>query len=347
MKLTAKQITEFMAAPAQYAGVLLYGADNGQMTQRSKQLAAAILPPMDAGFNLTELTEDQCLADEARLADELNAMSLMGGRRLIMVRDASDKLTPILKSALAQCSPSVPAHEQHFLIVLAAEITARSTLRALFEQSKILAALPCYKDEAQGISQLVRTRFNAAGLRFAPESVSFLARQLRGDRMIAESELDKIVLYYGEGAQVDMESLRRLTSASMDIEMGDVCHAFAAAQLAALMRQLDNTLQSGIQPIIVLRSIGQLLSRIEQVLLAAQESGSIDRAIESMRPPLFYKEKPLFHEYAQRWSLPQLRSAKHQLMVLEVSIKQHHEIDGLLLKDSLLRLCSGSLKAAA
>jgi DNA polymerase III subunit delta len=348
MKLTTRDIAGFMANPAPYAGVLVYGPDQGGVAQTARQLVDKILPDGDDGFNRTELTQEQLLEDEARLCDELCAMSLMGGRRFILLRDITDKVSGIIADAMAQAGKSVPPAEQHFMVITAGELSPKSSLRSLFEKEKHVAALPCYKEAGQSVAQLVRHKFDTAGIKYTSEIIAFLSAQLGGDRMVAESELEKILLFCRGDSQIEMDTLRQLTASSLDIELDAICHAFAGGNIPFLMQQLDSALLSGVQPIVILRAIDRLLTRIEALVLAMLEGKSSEQALASLRPPVFFKDKPRFQAYAKRWDRKRLAYAKHQLMRLDVHVKRHHEVDDLMLKDGLLRLAamSGS-KAAA
>jgi DNA polymerase-3 subunit delta len=347
MKLSARDIDAFLKQPSKVAGALIYGPDQGLVSTRARDIANLIISPADQDFNRTELTEEQLVQDEPRLADELCAMSLMGGRRLIWLRDAGDKSGAIVKQALAQLPANIPAHEQHYLLVSAAELTPRSALRVLFEQEQTLAAVPCYKQEGASVTQVIRSKLDAAGLRHTPEVMTYLATQLTGDRMIIESELDKIILYYGANSQIEIESLRELIVSSQEVALDRLTHAFAGGQLGPLLRDLDEAIISGMQPIMCLRSIDRLLARLQQIAQAMQEGKSAEQAISSARPPIFFKDKALYQQYLRRWNSSALLQARHQLMLLEADLKLHHETSDLRLKDGLLRLAGKALKAAA
>ncbi len=347
MKLSAREVDGFLKAPGKVAGVLIYGPDQGLVSTRARAIANQIVSGPDQDFNRTELTEEQLLQDEPRLADELSAMSLMGGRRLIWLRDAGDKSGAIIKQALAQLPDAIPAHEQHYLLVSAAELTPRSALRVLFEQEPTLAALPCYKEEGASVSQLIRSKLESASVRYSPEVITYLATQLSGDRMIIESELDKIILYYGANSQIEMETLRDVIASSQEVALDRLTHAFAGGQLGSLLRDLDEMMISGMQPIMCLRSIDRLLARLQQIAQAVQEGKSAEQAISAARPPIFFKEKSLYQQYLRRWNAEALLQARHQLMLLEAELKLYHETSDLRLKDGLLRLAGKALKAAA
>ena len=109
MKLSNSDIAGFLKAPPPGCrGTLVYGPDGGLVRERADILSKTVVPDLLDPFNVIELTETQLLEDEARLADELSAMSLMGGRRLVRLREAGDKSAPIIASALNHAGGFLP-----------------------------------------------------------------------------------------------------------------------------------------------------------------------------------------------------------------------------------------------
>ena len=96
-----------------------------------------MVPDRNDPFRIAELTPARLKEDPARLADEAAAIALTGGRRAVVVRDASDGVTGAVSGFLAD--PKGDA-----LVVLeGGELGPRSSLRKLFEGADNAAALVC------------------------------------------------------------------------------------------------------------------------------------------------------------------------------------------------------------
>ena len=105
MKLTFKQIEPFVQAPDKAARVILiYGPDQGLMTERSKTICHTIVSDLNDPFNVVVFNPDQITSDNAIFFDEAQAQSMMGGQRLILIKQGVDALHTVIKSYLE--SPS-------------------------------------------------------------------------------------------------------------------------------------------------------------------------------------------------------------------------------------------------
>ena len=95
-------IERFLARPdPQIRAALIYGRDLGVVHDRGRQLAAKLVANPDDPFDVSQLTDGDIDADAGRLEGELAAQSLMGGRRLVRLRFATEKAGPDRNAAEA------------------------------------------------------------------------------------------------------------------------------------------------------------------------------------------------------------------------------------------------------
>jgi DNA polymerase-3 subunit delta len=170
--------------------VLLYGPDSGLVSERARKLALKVVPALDDPFQVSELDPDQLEREPARLVEEAQALCLMGGRRLVRVRNADDR-------AAAACRQLLTLDDQAgFVLLEAGELPAGSKLRRMVEGApKTAAALPCYRPDERTLPAFVRETAREFGLLLEAEAIDYLAAHLGGDRLVTRRELEKLALY--------------------------------------------------------------------------------------------------------------------------------------------------------
>ena len=336
MKLGVKDIPSFMANPASAQAVLIYGPDRGQVRQRADAIGLKIVPDLHDPFNVIELSAESILEDPPRLADELGAMSLMGGRRLIILRDVSDKLTDTLKEA------SESLDTGSYLLVTADELPARSSLRLLFESDKRMAALPCYKDEGANLHQMVRDTLRQHHVNASQEIIAYLSNNLGGDRQIILNELEKISLYAQGQTELSLEEVRQLVEGSNEKSLDDVCLAVAGGQTEAACRNLDRLILEGIQEVVIVRALHRYFSRLLEAHRLRQQGMGLEQAIKALRPPIFFKQEPIFKQHLERWRPQRIEQLLHLLMEAEKDVKLGGDLSPTLCSHYLLRICKAA-----
>lgn len=101
MKVAANGVERFVKDPPPgVRAVLVYGPDTGKVLEFAKRIARTAVDNLDDPFNVCELDGDDATGDPARLSDEMRARSLMGGRRLVRLRNAGDKCSDAIVNAL-------------------------------------------------------------------------------------------------------------------------------------------------------------------------------------------------------------------------------------------------------
>jgi DNA polymerase-3 subunit delta len=316
MKLGARDVEGFLAAPDNTCrAALLYGPDVGLASERAKRIKAKILTQNDDPFALVELSESAVLADPARLSDEINAIGLLAGKRFILIRDAGDKLTNVVKDA----APAL--HDGVFLLLVAEELGTRSPLRKWFEDSPHVAAIGCYRDEIRDIQALVTKSFAAANIQTPREVMDYLCSQLGNDREVTRSELEKIITYAGEEKNLSLADVESLVDYNRDTQLDDIVNAAADKSVAALDKMLAVHLREGTSTVAYLRALQRYFNRLYFVKAKMEAGYDLETVIGGLRPPVFYKQKPLLIRHARNWGMEQIVRALKLLIAAEVTSK--------------------------
>jgi DNA polymerase III subunit delta len=316
MKIAPKATEGFLSDPGKgHRACLLYGPDSGLVRERAKRISATLLSGNDDPFAFVELTEAGLLGDNARLADELSAISLMGGKRVIMVRDAGDKLTKIFESAVEYFNDDV------FVIATADELPARSSLRGWFEKEPECASIACYKDEARDVQEVIRRTMGNAGIQLDREAMDYLTHQLGNDRYVTHQELEKLITYAGENKRLTSEDIRVMVDYNRETKMDDLVNAVADRNIRQLESMLTVLLREGAQPIMYLRTLQRYFNRLYHIRAQMAAGQSAEQVIGSLRPPVFFKQVPLLTRHVKNWDTAQIVKALQLLVSAELACK--------------------------
>jgi DNA polymerase-3 subunit delta len=317
MKVTGARIAGFLRQPdASCRAVLVYGPDTGLVRERGEALLRAIVPDPGDPFRVAELSGAALASDPARLADEISAQSLIGGRRAIRVRDASDAAAPIVVGALAA------SRGDGFVIVEAGDLPTRSALRKHFEGAADAAALPCYADTGRDLAEVIRTTFAPRRIAISADATAFLVDHLGSDRQVTRSELEKLALYVGDGGKIGLAEASECVGDSAALSVDDVVFAAAEGDAPALERALLRALQEGEAPIGILRAAMRYLQRLQLCLGRIRQGQSAEEAMRFLRPPLFFKVQDRFAGQLRRWTLARTGAALAALTEAELRAKQ-------------------------
>jgi DNA polymerase-3 subunit delta len=317
VKIAAGRIDAFVRGPdAKARAILLYGPDSGAVRERAKALVAGAAENITDPFRVTELTGANLREDPARLADEAGALSLIGGRRAVWVREATDGLAELFESLLENFPGDA------LVVVEAGELTARSALRVLFEGADNAAALPCYIDEGDTLERVIRDTLKARGLSVADDALIYLTTNVVGDRMLVHSEIDKLALYCTGETEITLDAARESVGDSGEMDLEEVAYAAGGGDQQALARALARVAAEGTSPITVLRAVARHFQRLHLASSMIAGGAPADRAMKALRPPVFFKREGAFRAQLARWTPATLADALDALTAAEADCKR-------------------------
>lgn len=324
MKLSARDIESFVKKPPTCLGALVYGPDTGLVYARAETLAKFVVEDLADPFRVVSLEAETLKEDPARLADELTAMSFGGGKRLVRLRaDTAAGLSTIVQKALAVIPPDIAQHA--FLLVTADDLPASSGLRKLFEAESQLVALPCYIEDARGLKPVAQAELKARGIQFSSEVVDYICEHCQGDRLVIVSEIAKLDLYLGADRRATLDIAEACIGSTTESTLDSICASAAGGNQAEVERHLRRALGQGVVPVVVLRSMQNQMARLARVTAMTGQGMGQEEAIGSLRPPVFWKQKPAFMRLAARWGAPSRRNkipaALHILYEAELACK--------------------------
>ncbi|HET6606030.1 MAG TPA: DNA polymerase III subunit delta [Rhodopila sp.] len=328
MKIQPSQVRTFLRDPGKTRIVLLYGDDLGMIRERAETLVRLVAGSLDDPFRVTELARE----DIKRLPDEAAGLSLMGGRRVVRVREATDVAAEPAAQALKGAGTAL-------VILEGAGLATRSKLRTLLEGADDAATIGCYPEEGRALEETIRATLKATDVGIQPDALTWLAQHLGADRASTRAELEKLALYVGPGQQVDLDSAMNCIGDLAGLSLDDALFAATTGDVATTDRALELAMAEGAAPVAVIRAIMGHLQRLHRARLAMEERGlSASEAVKASRPPVFYQKVGAFTRSLGVWSAPVLAYALAALSEAERNCKRTGWPDDALARNAVLAL---------
>lgn len=313
MRLKAGDIRAFMrAAKPPSAAVLIYGPDEGLVRERGEMLAKKIVSDLNDAFLVTDVSDADVRSEPSTLADAIGSMSLMGGERVVRLRPGTDGVSKHVEAALADLRPA--DETDVWLIIEAGDLTPRSSLRKLFETSKVHAALPCYVEEGAALEDLIRGLVKAEGCTLSSDAMPLLLERLGGDRGLVRREIEKLGLFAGPGAEVSADDVRTIVVGSDEAKLDGLVDAALSGDMRKADMELQKAFVSGAAAPQIIRMLTNQMKTLHLVAGLTDRSGNVSDAIKSLRPPVRWPRDKTLMRQANLWSRA---SAERALTLLE------------------------------
>lgn len=282
--------------------LLLFGPDSGLVRERARAYLARAAEGSSDPFGLVRLDGDEIAGDPGRLVDEAGTVALFGGRRVISLRVGSRNVVPAVEALLA--APPGDA----IVVIEAGDLKRGQGLRALCEASPRALAITCYADTDRDLTRLIDTMVTEAGLSIDRDARAELMGLLGGDRLASRGEIAKLLLYAAGEPRITAEHVRAIVGDASSLALDEIADSAFAGQPTEMASAFAKASGEGMRADIILGSVCRSGQALHLLRLAA-DAGSIERAIESARPAIHFRRKPLIEKALRSWSAARLETA--------------------------------------
>ena len=298
-------IAKFLASPpASIQGFLLYGTDGMQISARAQALARILVKAPDA--EILRLHDSDISAEPERISSELATRSLFGGKRIIW-------LTSFPAKAHAFVSEAISAGPlEASLIVQAPDLKKAHKITQAFEASANLAAIACYGEDQRSLAATLRQTFADLGHQIDADAISLLITRSDSSALIAEREAEKISAFAGAGNRVSLTDVEACIMDQQTSESYDAVNAALDGNVSLTLQTLQRFLSvdQAVTPLLLAMISG--LQRLHSLRAAVDLGGSVQQAIKSLRPPVFYKQQDAIERQFRLWTSERLAAAIRQ-----------------------------------
>mgnify|MGYP006164789279 FL=1 len=295
--------------------VLVYGPDAGHVNEVAMKISKSTVDDITDPFSVVEVGSDKAKQDPAFVIDAALAYSMIGGRRLVRIRNATDSITSIIEDIIQM--ESIEAK----IILDAGALDTRSRLRSLFEKNEKLGILACYGDQGKTLESLIKNTFTGNNITFEPETMEYLTAHLGNDRQHTKNELEKLILMVGPNGHLSLDITSTSIGDSNLLIMDDIAFHTGDGNLHSLTLSLQRAEETGQNPITIFRAAINHFQRLHNISLMQEQGIPVSAAIKKLRPPVFWNKKAQFERQLNRWTVKQLEQALDRFFAGEQQCK--------------------------
>jgi DNA polymerase-3 subunit delta len=333
-------VDRFLAAPGpQFRACLIYGKDRGSVRERADALARKVVERPDDPFDVALLTDTDLSDDPARLEGELQALSMMGGRRLVRLKLGSDKaaLDKIAAEALKSHAEGALNPDAFFLIEAGA-LGRESGLRKAAEKADTAACIPVYEDETGDVARLVRESLAKDQVGLTADALETFVARLPRERGVARAEIERLALFLGPGSgrTAGPAELAEHLGVEPEASLFDAAVDAFGGRTAAAQAGLRRAFAEGEAGPMAVRAAGLHLAKLRRVHTLVQSGADMKEATKAAG--VFWKQEREFLRQARAWTLRELDQVQPDVLDADRACKTSGSPDALIAERLLMSI---------
>lgn len=331
MIFKALQVENFIKrADEKIKAILVFGTNDGLVLDTIKRIARSICSDLNDAFRVADLSGESVLEDVGKLYAEYNGQSLMGGRRVVIVREVSNQLTKEIRKMLDD------SKSDNLLLMYASNFNKKSALVQLAESSDDMACYACYDDKNTDVYDMLKS----TGLTFNPDAIEFLCARLSNDRMINMSEIEKLKTYMGEAKNVTIDMIAKVISDQSNSSAEDICYAAMDGNKNSAVKLYEKYVAEGNDSISLIKAMEYHVMRLLSCVAKMEKGNSADKVVSGLMPKLMFYRKESFMSQLRKWRRDKIFSILDLLYDAEKNCKTTGMPEDEIVERMLLRVAS-------
>jgi DNA polymerase III subunit delta len=275
--------------------------------------------------------------EEKEILDNINSFfnsvltkSFFDNEKLIIINRATDKIRTIIEDLMEK------NHEDIQIILNSKNLEKKSTLRKLFEKEKSIVCAPFYEDNNQTLNLIISLFFRNKKIPISQQLINVLTERSRGDRKNLNNELEKIENFLLNKKNLNIEEIIKLTNLADNYSASELVDYSLAKNTRKTVTILNENNYSDEDNIIIIRTLLAKLKRLVKIYELVDEKNNIEQAVSAIKPPIFWKDKPLVIQQIRSWKQEHLKNLIYKTNDIELLIKKNSTIAKNILSDFII-----------
>lgn len=307
-----------------YRIFLVYGPDRGLVSERANVIATKSGVSTDDPFAMVKLDSSDLAGDPGRIADEVGAFGLFGGKKLIWVR-ASGTEKPLV-DALQSLSNGPPS--DNVLLIEAGDVKKGSGVRKVAEAARSIAAVPCYADDARAMNNLIDDELKAEDLNITPMARERLLEALGGDRLASRGEIRKLALYRSGQGTIDDQHVMDIIGDASAVSVDDATDAVLEGDLERFGLTFAKVVASKTPVFLILQSCLKQFQLLDLMRSEMEEKRAQPTQImQTLGRHIHFRRKPIIEKALRNWDCQSIARESSRLQTAILQTRQRQSLE--------------------
>ena len=304
---------------------LLYGNNEGLKEETIKNLFEN-----DYLEKIHRYEEKEILDNRNSFFNSVFTKSFFDNEKLIIINRVTDKIKEIIEELIEKNLQDIQ------FILNSKNLEKKSNLRKFFEKEKTIICVPFYEDNNQTLNSIISQFFRTKRIPISQQLINILIERSRGDRKNLKNELEKIESFSINKKNINLQEIITLTNLADNYDASELINHSLAKNTRKTVSILNENNYSDEDGIIIIRTLLAKLKRLIKINELIDEKTNIDQAISLIKPPIYWKDKPLVTQQLNAWKKDKLKSLIYETNEIEYLIKKNSGVAKNILTDFII-----------
>ena len=310
---------------------LLYGENYG--LKKDVEIFIKNEIKKNTSIEILKLYENEIIDNEESFYNFIYSGSLFSDKKVITIYNGTDKIINKITDIYEKYPESV------YIIVFSEILEKKSKLRDFFEKEKKTICIPCYSDNEKNLEIIARAELTKNNIKLSREIINLLIEKSNLDRNNLRNEIEKIKSYSLNKKKLEIEDIRSLINFSGHYKNDTLVNECLCGNISQYKKIISELYANTVNEILLLRILSSKVHRLLKIKEQENKSNNLDNLINTSKPVIFWKEKPLVKKQLSIWSLLDLKKIIEEVNNTELLCKKNPQISNSIFFNFFSNIC--------
>jgi len=310
-----------------YQATLIYGQNYGIKDDIKQQLKNK-----NKNSEIIIFFEEEILKNKNILYKNIVNESLFNSKKIIFIHEASDKII----NQICECLET--ENKEIKIYIFADNLEKKSKLRNLFETNKTLAIFSCYEDNERTLIAYINKELEGyKGL--SGEITNSIISNSNMDRRVIKSELIKIKNLFLE-KKINKEEVLEILNIKNNTSFDEIRDNALNGEKKKINKLLSEINLLNEDTFFYLNNLNYRIMRLQEIIKISEgNEDKYEKTLNTLKPPIFWKDKPLVAQQLKKWNLESLILLTTKISETEILMKKNSYLrNDIIIKDLIINV---------
>jgi len=312
---------------------LIYGENNG-LKKDIKELIKTEIKEKNPNTENLSFYEDEIIKNEEQFYNSIYSGSLFGDKKIITIIISTEKIFKIIENIFDKNPKDV------YFLIIGELLDKKSKFRSFFEKNKQTLCVPCYPDSEKDLENIAINELKKNNTSLSKQIINLLIEKSNYDRNNLRNELDKIMVFGSNKKNLEFQDIKSIINFSGEYKSEILINECLCGNIMQFKKILSEIYENAINQVLVFRILNNKINRLINMKKDQEKYGNLDNLLNSSKPPIFWKEKPLVKKQLNIWKYKDLKKISYRINDIEILCKKNPQISKIVFFKFFTEICN-------
>jgi DNA polymerase III subunit delta len=292
----------------------------------------------EANLEFLSFYENEIIDNEDNFYNSIYSGSLFSNKKMITVNNGTDKIIKFVEDIC------IKYPENLILIIFADILEKKSKLRSFFEKNTTAVCVPCYLDNSRDLENILTSELKKNNIIASRETLNLIIDKSNNDRNNLRNEIEKIKAYSLNKKNLKIEEIKSIINFAGEYKSDSLVNECLNGNIIQYKKIVSELYVNTVNYVFLLRILYNKIQKLLNIKESEINTKDVDVIINSFKPPIFWKDKPIIKKQLSIWKMKDLKKIINNINEIELSCKKNPLLSKVIFFNFFNKLCKQASK---